>query len=187
MTTNLDARFARYSSPALSLFRIVFGLLFTLHGSMKLFGWPLGESIPVGTWPAWWAGVIEFVTGLLIMVGLFTRIAAFVASGHMAVAYFWMHWPPLEGPPSSFWPFDQQMGGNGGEPAIMYCFAFLLLAALGGGSLSLDARRRGAVVGGGARGQRVVSGTAAPGGGVVTGRGAAPRGGLLSRFRRNRY
>ena len=99
MTTNLDARLSSYSSPVLSIFRIVFGLLFTLHGSTKLFGWPLGTSVPVGTWPAWWAGLIEFVTGLLITVGLFTRIAAFIASGHMAVAYFWKHWPPLDGGP----------------------------------------------------------------------------------------
>ncbi|MCT7660238.1 DoxX family protein [Mycobacterium deserti] len=185
MTTTLDARFARYSSPALSIFRIIFGLLFTLHGSMKLFGWPLGESIPVGTWPAWWAGLIELVTGLLITVGLFTRIAAFIAAGHMAVAYFWMHWPPLEGPSSSFWPYDAGMGGNGGEAAIMYCFAFLLLAALGAGAWSIDSRRRpraGRVAPGG------VTGTAAPGG-YATGDGYATgqpvrRGGLLSRFRR---
>jgi putative oxidoreductase len=177
-----ENRLAGFSSPVLSVFRIIFGLLFTLHGTMKVFGWPLGAAIPVGSWPGWWAGIIELVTGLLILVGLFTRIAAFVASGHMAVAYIWQHWMP-----NGFWPYDAGMGGNGGEPALMYCFAFLLLAALGGGSLSLDARRRGAMVGGGARGQRVVSGTAAPGGGVVTGRGAAPRGGLLSRFRRNRY
>ena len=176
-----ENRLASYSSPVLSIFRIIFGLLFTLHGTMKVFGWPLGAAIPVGTWPGWWAGIIELVTGLLILVGLFTRIAAFVASGHMAVAYFWQHFP------GGFWPYDAGMGGNGGEASLMYCFAFLLLAALGGGSLSLDARRRGGMVGGGARGQRVVSGTAAPGGGVVTGRGAAPRGGLLSRFRRNRY
>jgi putative oxidoreductase len=188
MTTNLDARFARYSSPALSIFRIIFGLLFTLHGSMKLFGWPLGASIPVGNWPGWWAGLIEFVTGLLILVGLFTRIAAFIASGHMAVAYFWMHWPPLEGPAASFWPYDQQMGGNGGEPAIMYCFAFLLLAAMGAGPWSVDARRRTGVgrtgVGRTAPGG-VVSGTAAPAGYATDQR--VRRGGLLSRFRRPRY
>ncbi|WP_166905245.1 DoxX family protein [Mycobacterium sp. DL440] len=142
MTTNLDARLASYSSPVLSAFRIIFGLLFTLHGSMKLFGWPLGAAIPVGSWPGWWAGLIEFVTGLLILVGLFTRIAAFIAAGHMAVAYFWMHWPPLEGPAASFWPFDNAMGGNGGEMTIMYCFAFLLLATTGAGRLSVDARRR---------------------------------------------
>lgn len=142
MTNNFDARLASYSSPVLSIFRIIFGLLFMLHGSMKLFGWPLGASIPVGTWPYWWAGLIEFVTGLLIAIGLFTRIAAFIASGHMAVAYFWMHWPPLEGPAASFWPFDKAMGGNGGEMTIMYCFAFLLLATVGAGTLSADARRR---------------------------------------------
>ena len=142
MTTNLDARLSSYSSPVLSAFRIIFGLLFALHGSMKLFGWPLGTSVPVGIWPMWFAGLIEFVTGLLILVGLFTRIAAFIASGHMAVAYFWKHWPPLEGPAGSFWPFNQQLGGNGGELVIMFCFAFLLLATTGAGALSVDARRR---------------------------------------------
>ena len=109
MTTNLDARLSSYSSPVLLAFRVMFGLLFTLHGSMKLFGWPLGTSVPVGTWPAWWAGLIEFVTGLLIVVGLFTRIAAFIASGHMAVTYFWKSWPPLDGPSASFWPLDQRL------------------------------------------------------------------------------
>ena len=142
MTNNLDARLASYSSPFLSIFRIVFGLLFTLHGSMKLFGWPVGQSVPIGTWPAWWAGLIECVAGLLITLGLFTHIAAFISSGEMAVAYFWMSWPPLEGPPASFWPLPQQVGGNGGEIAIMFCFAFLLLAGMGAGVWSIDARRR---------------------------------------------
>jgi putative oxidoreductase len=140
--TTLDTRLARYHSTVLSIFRIVFGLLFTLHGTIKLFGWPLGTPMPVGSWPAWWAGLIELVTGLLITVGLSTRIAAFIASGEMAVAYFWMSWPPLQGPSASFWPFDMRLGGNGGEVAILYCFAFLLLATSGAGSLSIDARRR---------------------------------------------
>jgi putative oxidoreductase len=143
MTTNLDARLASYSSPVLSAFRIIFGLLFTLHGSIKLFGWPLGEAVPTGTWPAWWAGLIEFVLGIMITVGFFTRIAAFIASGEMAVAYFWQHWPPLKGGGmASFWPFDAQLGGNGGELAILFCFAFLLIATTGAGTLSADARRR---------------------------------------------
>lgn len=142
MTTNLDTRLASYQSPVLSIFRIVFGLMFTLHGTIKLFGWPLGTSIPVGTWPAWWAGLIELVTGVLITVGLFTRVAAFIASGEMAVAYFWMSWPPLEGPPASFWPHDQRLGGNGGELAVLFCFAFLLLATTGAGAWSIDGRRR---------------------------------------------
>jgi putative oxidoreductase len=143
MTTRLDTRLAGYSSPALSAFRIIFGLLYTLHGSIKLFGWPLGTSIPVGTWPLWWAGLIEFVLGLAITLGVFTRVAAFIASGEMAFAYFYQHWPPLGGgPPGSFWPFDPQLGGNGGERPIMFCFAFLLLATMGAGRLSVDGRRR---------------------------------------------
>lgn len=142
MTSNLDARLASYSSPVLSIFRIVFGLVFTLHGTMKLFGWPLGQAVPAGTWPFWFAGIIELVLGILITVGAFTRIAAFIASGEMAVAYFWQHWGILGGKPASFWPFDGQLGGNGGELAILFCFAFLLLATTGAGALSVDGRRR---------------------------------------------
>ncbi|MDZ4264274.1 MAG: DoxX family protein [Mycobacterium sp.] len=144
MTANLDARLAGYSSPVLSIFRIVFGILFTLHGTMKLFGWPLGEAVPVGTWPFWFAGLIELVLGLLITVGFFTRIAAIIASGEMAVAYFWQHWALFSGEPASFWPFSN--GGNGGELAILFCFAFLLLATTGAGAWSVDGQRRGSVV-----------------------------------------
>ncbi|MGV0853842.1 DoxX family protein [Mycolicibacterium phlei] len=135
-----ETRLASYSSQLLSLFRIIAGLMFTLHGTMKLFGWPLGEAVAVGTWPIWFAGVIELVTGLLITVGLFTRIAAFIASGQMAVAYFWMHWPPLEGPEKGFWPMQ-----NGGEVVLLYCFGFLAVAALGAGAWSVDAARGKAV------------------------------------------
>jgi putative oxidoreductase len=179
MATNFDARLASYSSPVLSIFRIVFGLAFTLHGSMKLFGWPLGAAVPVGTWPFWWAGLIELVTGILITIGLFTRIAAFIASGEMAVAYLWQHLP------NGFWPYDQGAGGNGGEPALLYCFAFLAIAALGAGTLSIDGRRRGRTLAGGVGANRVVTGTAAPAG-YATGQ-PVRRGGLLSRFRRPRY
>lgn len=183
MATNFDARLANYSSPLLSIFRIVVGLAFTLHGSMKLFGWPLGQSVPVGTWPFWWAGLIEFVLGILITVGLFTRIAALIASGEMAVAYLWQHLP------NGFWPYDAGVGGNGGEPALLYCLAFLALAGLGAGTLSVDARRRGRMGGVGGAGavapNRVVTGSAAPAG-YHTGQ-PVRRGGLLSRFRRPRY
>ena len=148
MTTTFDTRLASYSSPVLSAFRIIFGLLYMLHGTIKLFGWPLGAAVPVGTWPGWWAGLIEFVLGILIVVGFLTRIAAFIASGEMAFAYFYQHWPPLGGGPSaSFWPHAQQLGGNNGELAIMFCFAFLLLATTGAGSLSIDSRRRTATTG----------------------------------------
>lgn len=183
MATTFDARLANYSSPLLSLFRIVFGLLYMLHGAQKLFGWPVEAPGPiaVGDWPMWWAGLIEFVLGVLITVGLFTRVAAFIAAGEMAVAYFWMHWPPLEGPKGSFWPL-----ANNGEPAVLYCFAFLAVAGLGAGVWSVDGRRRGRVAAaGGVAPNRVVTGTAAPAG-YATGR-PVRRGGLLSRFRRPRY
>jgi putative oxidoreductase len=141
--TNLDARLAGYHSPVLSAFRVIFGLLYTLHGSMKLFGWPLGEAVPVGTWPFWWAGLIEFVLGIMITLGFLTRIATFIASGEMAFAYFYQHWPPLKGGgTASFWPFAPQLGGNGGELVVMFCFAFLLIATSGAGGASVDARRR---------------------------------------------
>jgi len=181
MVTNLDARLAGYHSPVLSVFRIIFGLLYMMHGSQKLFGWPVaapGGTAEVGSFPFWWAGLIEFVLGILITVGFFTRIAAFIASGEMAFAYFYQHWPPLSGggETASFWPI-----ANGGELAIMFCFAFLLIATTGAGTLSADARRRPGV---GRRG-----GVGAPSRRVAADdryRDDAPRrrGGLLSRFRR---
>ncbi|OBB10326.1 DoxX family protein [Mycobacteriaceae bacterium 1482268.1] len=168
--TNLDARLAGYHSPVLSAFRIIFGLLYTIHGSQKLFGWPVPAPAPIetGSFPYWWAGLIEFVLGIAITLGIFTRIAAFIASGEMAFAYFYQHWPPLKGgPTASFWPIE-----NGGELAILYCFAFLLLATTGAGIASVDARRRRPLTARTTTG--TVAGTAAP----------RRRPGLLSRFRR---
>jgi putative oxidoreductase len=130
MTQNLHARLNPHAPAVLSLFRIVFGLMFTLNGTMKLFGWPVGPAAAVGNWPFWWAGLIELVTGLLIAVGLFTPIAALIAAGEMAVAYFWLHQP------NALWPIDPQ---NGGEFAILYCFGFLLLVFTGPGVFALDA------------------------------------------------
>ncbi|MBX7431616.1 DoxX family protein [Mycobacterium sp. Y57] len=140
MSQKLDTRLTGLSSPMLSIFRIVFGVLFTLHGTMKLFGWPVGDAIPVGTWPFWWAGIVEVVVGVLITVGLLTRIAAIIGAGQMAVAYIWQHWALVGGEPANFWPF-----ANGGELAILYCFAFLLLATTGPGAWSVDGRRQGSV------------------------------------------
>jgi putative oxidoreductase len=152
--TNLEARLAGYHSPVLSIFRIIFGLLYTIHGSQKLFGWPIGvpgTTVAVGDFPLWWAGLIEFVLGIMITLGFMTRIAAFIASGEMAFAYFYQHWPPLKGGGTvSFWPI-----ANGGELAIMFCFAFLLIATAGAGGLGLDTRRRPV-------GARTTAGTAAP-------------------------
>ena len=137
MTTNVDARLDKYSPAVLSLFRAVFGFLFTMSGTSLIFDWPIAFNVPTGSWPGWWAGLIELVTGVLITAGLFTRIAAFIASGHMAVAYFWQHQP------KALWPIvGPEMGGNGGEPAILFCFGFFLLVFTGGGAYALDAVRR---------------------------------------------
>jgi putative oxidoreductase len=140
MTQSLDSRLAGLYTPALTAFRVIFGLLFFFRGTMKVFGFPFGPAVPVGAWPLWWAGLLEVVLAALITVGLFTRIAAFIVSGEMAVAYFWMHFP------KGFWPYPQQLGGNGGEVTILYCFGFLLLATIGAGAVSVDARRRPGVL-----------------------------------------
>jgi putative oxidoreductase len=135
--TTLDSRLARYAPAVLSLFRLVYGLLFAGEGSLALFGWPVHPVRPVafGDWPGWYAGLIEFAAGLLIASGLFTRAAAFIASGEMAVAYFWMHQP------RSLWPIGEPPAGNGGTLAILFCFAFFLLVFTGGGSYSIDGLR----------------------------------------------
>jgi len=137
MAKNLNQRLDRCSPAVLSLFRFVYGLLFAGFGSILLFDWPVraAYSPRFGAWPGWYAGVIELVAGLLIAAGLFTRAAAFVASGEMAVAYFWKHQP------RSFWPIGDPQSGNGGTLAILFCFAFFLLVFTGAGCYSIDARR----------------------------------------------
>jgi len=111
---------------AFTLVRVVIGLLFSCHGAQKLFG-VLGSAPQLPHTKLLIAGSIEFGGGLLIAIGLFTRIAAFVASGEMAVAYFTVH------APHSFWPII-----NKGELAVAYCFFFLFVAAHGAGPYSLD-------------------------------------------------
>lgn len=130
-TRQLDTRLNTYTPAVLSLFRVIFGLLFLCHATSHLFGWPSGQAAAVGQWPYFYAGCIELVTGILITLGLFTRIAAFFASGNMAFAFFTQHLP------SGILPMN-----NGGELAVMYCFAFFLLIFTGAGSIALDARRR---------------------------------------------
>lgn len=133
MSTSTTSTVARFEDPlssrvptALGFFRILVGLMFAMHGTAKLFAFPSGTPVAFGAWPAWWAGVLEIVLGLLITVGLLTRMAAFVASGMMAVAYFWRHFP------DGFWPID-----NGGETAALYSFIFALLVFTGPGALAL--------------------------------------------------
>ncbi|GAC1408990.1 MAG: DoxX family protein [Mycobacterium sp.] len=137
MTTKVDSRLNSYAPAVLSLYRIVFGFLFSAFGSSKLFDWPIAFHVPTGTWPAFYAGVIEFVCGLMIVFGLLTRPAAFIASGEMAVAYFWQHQP------HALWPIaPPEMGGNGGLEAILFCFGFFLLVFTGPGAYALDSLLR---------------------------------------------
>jgi putative oxidoreductase len=121
----------------ISIFRIVVGLLFLQHGLQKWFGVPVpmanNQTVQLMTMVGV-AGVIEIVTGALVAVGLFTRYAALIASGEMAVAYF-------------FYANRLSRGvtplANGGNMEVLYCFAFLLLVFIGAGAWSLDARLRG--------------------------------------------
>ncbi len=122
---------ARWSPQLLSIFRIVVALLFLEHATAKLFGFPQ-VAMFAGPLPPLIlaAGIIELVGGLLLLIGLFSPIAAFILSGEMAVAYFMVH------APQGFFPLVNQ-----GEGAVFYCFAFLYLAAAGAGPISVDALR----------------------------------------------
>jgi putative oxidoreductase len=121
---------SRWQPQILALLRIVTGLLFLEHATQKFFGFP--APFPVSPLPPMLiaAGAIELVAGALVTLGLFTRLAAFVASGEMAAAYFIGH------ASKSFWPVV-----NMGEGAILYCFIFLYLAAAGAGAWSIDGLR----------------------------------------------
>ena len=119
----------------LSVLRIMASTLFLLFGSLKLFAWPAAVMPDGGTAPlasmAGAAGVLEFFGGALLLVGLWTRVTAFILSGQMAVAYFYGH------AGNGFWPVL-----NGGAEAILYCFLWLYISAAGPGPWSIDARRR---------------------------------------------
>ncbi|PWK71156.1 putative oxidoreductase [Streptomyces sp. CG 926] len=127
----MNARLDHARPYAVGLFRIVTGLLFASHGAASLFGVLGGAhgggTVAAGTWPGWYAAAIQLVAGALILLGLGTRAAAFVASGSMAYAYFTVHQP------GALWPLQ-----NGGEASAMFCWAFLLLVFTGPGALALD-------------------------------------------------
>jgi putative oxidoreductase len=135
MTRNLEP--GRFAPQALGALRIVAGLLFLAHGLVKVAGFPAGAEpgqqailslFGIG-------GVIEIVTGGLLILGLFSRPAAFVASGQMAVAYWMFH------APHSVYP-----AVNGGDAAILFTFIFLYVAAAGPGAFALDNQTRAAHV-----------------------------------------
>jgi putative oxidoreductase len=125
---------ARFEAPAYAALRIVSGALFAVHGVQKVLGWFSTKPTPPFGSQLWLGGWIELVAGLLIGVGLFTRAAAFLASGTMAVAYVQFHWT-LELAGGSWMPIV-----NRGELAVVYCFLFLFVATRGAGSVSLDGR-----------------------------------------------
>ena len=127
---------SRWHPQLLALLRIVTGLLFLEHATSKFFAFPAPFPMQPLAPMLTAAGVIELVAGALITIGLFTRIAAFIASGEMAVGYFMFHFP------QGFWPLV-----NKGEAAILFCFVFLYLAAAGPGAWAIDnARLRNAPV-----------------------------------------
>jgi putative oxidoreductase len=126
----------RAQAAALAATRVVVSFLFACHGVMGLFGVfggidGQGATVELLTWPDWWGSVIHLVAGALVGVGLFTRTAALLCSGSMAYAYFVVHQP------IALFPIP-----NGGEPAALFAWIFLLIAALGPGTLALDNLRR---------------------------------------------
>ena len=118
----------RIQPYVLSLLRIIVGLLFMQHGLSKLFGFPTGTGFPTFLSLSWFEGCIEMIGGGLLVIGLFTRFAAFITSGEMAIGYFLVH------APKSFFPYV-----NGGNLAVLYCFVLFYFVFAGAGPISLDA------------------------------------------------
>lgn len=121
----------RWSPQLLSLLRIVAGFLFIWHGTSKYFHYPMDFGDVQVFSLMGLAGILELAGGTLVCIGLFTKPAAFILSGEMAVAYFMAH------APKSFMPLV-----NGGESAVFFCFIFLYLAAAGPGPISIDAKMK---------------------------------------------
>ena len=127
----LGTTLGKWQPQVLAVLRIITALLFLAHGTGKLIGFPdLGFAPPFMSLP-WIAGAIEIVGGILLVLGLYTRLVAFILCGQMAVAYFMAH------APQGFYPIQ-----NGGELAVLYCFIFLYLIFSGPGAWSLDRRGR---------------------------------------------
>jgi putative oxidoreductase len=121
---------SKFQAHTYTLLRVIAGIMFSFHGIQKLFGVLSKFSPEIGS-QMWIGGVIEFVTGVLIIIGFQTRIAAFLASGTMAVAYIQFHWK---------FQFDSMIFPtiNKGELALLYAFVFLFIACKGSGKFGLD-------------------------------------------------
>jgi putative oxidoreductase len=122
---------ATWTPRLLSVLRIVAALCFLQHGLTKFLGFPGKAPASLSLFPELPAGLIELVGSLFLLVGFYSRAAAFIMSGEMAFAYFYAHQP------RSLFPYN-----NGGELAVMFCFVFLYIAVAGGGPWSMDARGR---------------------------------------------
>ncbi|WP_162342052.1 MULTISPECIES: DoxX family protein [Cyclobacterium] len=126
----MEKYLGKFAPQLYAILRIVAGFSFAMHGSQKLIGWPGGDEPKELFSMMGFAGVVELVGGILIMIGLIGSIAAFISSGQMAVAFFMAHapqgWNPLL---------------NGGEKAVLYCFIFLYIAAVGSGIWSVDGEK----------------------------------------------
>ena len=129
MSSKAVERFTSFAPQILSILRILAGVMFACHGAQKILGafGGMPPGVPMN-WEIWTAGIIELVGGAMIAIGLFTRTNAFLASGLMAVAYFKGH------ASGGFFPKV-----NGGEPAVLYCWLFLYIAAAGPGPWAVDA------------------------------------------------
>jgi putative oxidoreductase len=127
------ARLEKWKPEILGLMRIAMGITFMEHGTQKLLGYPVPPPARLASALLLFTGVLETLGSILITFGIFTRVAAFVISGEMAIGYWWMHVP------NNFFPI-----ANGGEVMVLYCFAFLYLAAAGGGKWSIDRSFMGA-------------------------------------------
>ena len=125
-----------YTPQVRSILRIMTGLLFFAVGLAKIVHFPnmsMFADVKPFVGVEGWAGTIELVGGALIFLGLYSRYAAFICCGEMAIAYFWAHWAIFSGSPHSFFPVV-----NGGATAILYSFVFLYLAASGPGPWALN-------------------------------------------------
>jgi len=131
----------RYAPYTYALFRIVFGFLFFFYGLQKTMGWFGGQAVPLLSWPQGAAGIIETVGGFLIMIGLLTRPAAFIASGEMAVAFFMIHVGVIAPGKQLGFPLNLVPHMQGGIDSVAFCFAFLYICSRGAGLWSVDGAR----------------------------------------------